>query len=313
MKKIAIFNVGGALACFGDIDGMVFVVDLGRSKDFSPVKDFLLPLTNRRCFHRDPNKSNKYKVDQLFLSHLDHDHTSDYLEFADNFTPGYMTCPSDNLKMDAKFRVDCEKLGELTESKLSILKEMRGRTPSALNMPLKTIVPNTHLQFIYPQNVANDEDMDASYANNISLVLFLKCDDKTVLMPGDIMKEGMKYLIESNSNFKSLLSNDGVDYLVTPHHGLESAFSKVFFDTIKDRKTRLNIISEKVRVASLLESRSDVDGRYYCSDYSTGDNALGKKGVKTSLGHLVIDLESAEEDIKQFKEIDDVITEFSHY
>lgn len=312
MKKIAIFNVGGALACFGDIDGQVFVVDLGKSKDFSPVENFLLPLTERRCFHRDPSKGLRYKIDQLFLSHLDHDHTSDYMEFVKSFTAGYMTCPSDNLKMDAKFRVDREKLGELTESKLAILSEMRGRTPSALNMPLKPIISDTYLHFIYPQNVANTEDLNASYANNISLVLFLKCGKKTVLLPGDIMKDGMKYLINSNSAFRSLLSSEGVDYLVTPHHGLESAFSKVFYDTIKDGKTRLNIISEKVRESSSSESRTDVDGRYYSSDYCTGDNSLNQNGVKTSLGHLVIDLESNEEDIKQYSDIDDVIDEFCY-
>lgn len=59
------------------------------------------------------------------------------------------------------------------------------------------------------------------------------------------------------------------------------------------------------------ENRTDVDGRYYSSDFSTGDNALDQYGVKTSQGHIVVDLESGEEDIKQYTDIDDVLAEFS--
>jgi len=310
MKKFAIFNVGGALSCFGEIDGERFVIDLGKSSDFSPVDDFLLPLAKARCFHKDPNKGYKYKIDQLFLSHLDNDHTSDYASFDEHFTAAFMTCPSDNEKMDIKFRINRDKIGELTENKKAILKEMKGRNPSN-PLPLKTIIPNTDLSFIYPSNVEEDSDLDNGYANNISLALFLECGDKTILLPGDLLKEGTKYLINNNTHFRNLLSSKGVDYLVAPHHGLQSSFSSKLFETIKDNKTRLNIISEKTRESDSDENRSDVDGRYYSSDYSTGDNALDQYGVKTSLGHIVVDLNSEERDIKQYTEIDDVIAEFS--
>lgn len=310
MKKLAILNVGGALSCFGEIDGSRFVVDLGKSSDFSPVDDFLLPLAKERCFHKDPNKGYKFKLDQLFLSHLDNDHTADYAAFDENFTAGYMTCPSDNPKMDSKFRINRDKIGELTENKKAILAEMSRRTPSN-PLPLKTIIPNTDLSFIYPQNVEGDSDLDSGYANNISLALFLELGEKTILLPGDLLKDGTEYLIDNNSHFRNLLSSKGVDYLVAPHHGLQSSFSSTLFETIKDGKTRLNIISEKTRESDSDENRTDVDGRYYSSDYSTGDNALGQHGVKTSQGHIVVDLESGEEDIKQYTDIDDVLAEFS--
>lgn len=310
MKKLVILNVGGALSCFGEIDGNRFVVDLGKSSDFSPVDDFLLPLAKERCFHRDPNKGYKYKIDQLFLSHLDNDHTADYAAFDASFAPAYMTCPSDNAKMDVKFRINREKIGQLTENKKAILTEMNRRTPSN-PVPLKTIIPNTDLSFIYPSIVEGDNDLDSGYANNISLALFLEFGEKTVLLPGDLLKDGTKYLITNNSRFHNLLSSKGVDYLVAPHHGLQSSFSSKLFETIKDNKTRLNIISEKIRESDSDENRSDVDGRYYSSEYSTGDNALGQHGVKTSLGHIVVDLESEEEDIKQYTDIDDVLAEFS--
>ena len=310
MKKIVIFNVGGALSCYGEIDGHCFVIDLGKSNDFSPVDDFLLPLAEAKCFQKDSIQVNKYKIDQLFISHLDNDHTSDYLAFDKYFTSGFMTCPSDNSKMETKFMINREKIGELTDNKKSILREMESRTPSA-PLPLKTIIPNTHLSFICPTDVENDEELVKCYANNISLALFLECGDKTVLLPGDLLKEGTEYLIKNNPDFHNLLSTKGVDYLVAPHHGLQSSFSTKLFDTIKGNKTRLNIISEKIRESDSDENRSDVDGRYYSSNYSTADNALDQYGVKTSQGHIVVDLESEERDIKQYAEIEDVIAEFS--
>lgn len=309
MKKLAILNVGGALSCFGEINGSSFVVDLGKSCDFSPVDDFLLPLAKERCFHRDPNEGNKYKIDQLFLSHLDNDHTADYSAFDENFTVRYMTCPSDNAKMDSKFRINRDKIGELTDNKKAILAEMNRRTPSN-PLPLKSIIPNTDLRFINPENVEGDSDLDSGYANNISLALFLESGEKTILLPGDLLKDGTKYLINNISDFRNLLSSKGVDYLVAPHHGLQSSFSSKLFETIKDGKTRLNIISEKTRESDSDENRTDVDGRYYSSDFSTGDNALDQYGVKTSQGHIVVDLESGEEDIKQYTDIDDVLAEF---
>ncbi len=310
MKKIVIFNVGGALACYGEISGSRFILDLGKSGNFSPINDFLLPLAKKKCFHKDPNKNYKFKIDQLFISHLDHDHTAEYELFDEHFAAGYMTCPSDNAKMSSKFRINREKIGEITNNKKSILQEMQGRSP-AIPIPLQTIISNTDLNFIYPENVEKDEILGTNYANNISLVLFIENGEKTVLFLGDLLKEGSKYLIDHNTHFKSLLSSKGVDYLIAPHHGLQTSFSQHLFDTIKDNKTRLNIISEKIRSSDSEESRSDVDSRYYQSDYCTGDNALDQYGVKTSGGHIVLDLESEESDVKQYVDIKDVISEFS--
>ena len=55
------------------------------------------------------------------------------------------------------------------------------------------------------------------------------------------------HLIDTNAKFKGLLNNDGVDYLVAPHHGLQTSFSEYLFQNIKGNKVRLNIISEKIR------------------------------------------------------------------
>ncbi len=75
-------------------------------------------------------------------------------------------------------------------------------------------------------------------------------------------------------------------------------FSEEFFQRINGNKTKLNIISEKVRKVGLDESRSNVYSMYYSSDYSTGENSLNQNGVKTSFVHIIIDFETDETEIK---------------
>lgn len=311
MKKIVVLNVGGALSCYGDFDDRQFVIDLGNKGDFSPVDDFLVPLFRRNgVLKGDYEGKKKYYIEQLFLSHLDKDHIADYEKFIDNFHPNYMTCPSDNSQLNSKFIINRDLLGELSDLKKTVLDDMENRSPIHPDRPLQSRFDNIALNYIYPNNCDSDEGLKSDYANNISLTLFAKVGDKTVLFPGDLLKEGTKYLIENNNNFKELLEVYGVDYLITPHHGLQSSFSQKLFDTMKDNKVRLNIISEKVRKADSNENRGDVDGRYYNEEYSTGENSLEQRAVKTSGGHIVIDFDTPENEIKKYTDIDDVIEEF---
>ena len=73
MKKIVIFNVGGALSAYAEFDDKKIIIDIGGSSDFSPVDDFLIPLSEQDKFEVGENKINKDKflINQLFLSHLD--------------------------------------------------------------------------------------------------------------------------------------------------------------------------------------------------------------------------------------------------
>lgn len=320
MKKIAIFNVGGALSAFAEINGRRLVVDLGKSVDFSPVDDFLMPLAIKKSFPKDqsPENANKYYIDQLFLSHLDNDHISDYDKFREKFQPGYMTCPNDNETQNNIFKIVLDFFtgeNKIQKLVLSDMKIRRSDVPNDYGMsidnPLVSTFPEISLFYIRPDVCKNDE-LKSNYANNLSLVLFFAFNNKTVLMPGDISKEGMEYLINNYKDFKSKLNNLGIDFLVAPHHGLSTSFPEILFKEINSSKTRLNIISEKVRAEENKDSenRSVVDSRYYSSDYSTGDNSLKQNAVKTSMGHIVIDLETDDNEIKQYQDIEDVINEF---
>lgn len=320
MKKIAIFNVGGALSSFAEIDGRYLVVDLGKSTDFSPVEKFLLPLAGKKQFKKyiEGDANGKYYIDQLFLSHLDNDHISDYDKFREYFQAGYMTCPNDNEKQNNLFKIVLDYFtGENKVQKL-VLSDMKTRNADApnsygmsLDNPLVSTFSEISLFYIRPDICKNDE-LKSNYANNLSLLLFFSVNNKTVLMPGDISKEGMEFLINNYKDFKDKLNNLGIDFLVAPHHGLSTSFPDILFKEINSSKTRLNIISEKVRTEKDKDSenRSVVDSRYYSSDYSTGDNSLKQNAVKTSMGHIVIDLETSEDEIKQYQNIEDVINEF---
>lgn len=320
MYKIAILNVGGAFSAYAELNGKQVVVDLGSGNGFSPVKDFLLPLASGGKFTKSPhvNSQGKYHIDQLFLSHLDNDHVSDYVEFRKYFQPDFMTCPNKNPMQNDDFKINDELVGEIEDSKRLVLEDMDTRSPNSLNHPhmseenpLISIVNEIDLYYIKPSDCESDTLLKTNYANNISLVLFIKLGSKTIFIPGDLSKEGMQYLIDNNQGLKKELSDLGVDYYIAPHHGLQTSFSEYFFQTINANKTRLNIISEKVRTEDSNENRSDVDSRYYGEEYSSGLNSLNQRGVKTSMGHIVIDLTTDDAIITQYQDIKDVIAEFT--
>jgi hypothetical protein len=320
MKKIVIFNVGGALSSYAEIENKKIIIDLGKSSDFSPVNDFLIPLAQKRSFSKIniPGNTDKYHIDQLFLSHLDNDHISDYEQFREKFYSDYMTCPNDNETQDSIFKIIIDFFTGENEARKLVLSDMKIRSadvPNSYGMspsnPLVSTIPEIiKLFYIKSTECGNTESLKLGYANNISLLLFFHLKDKTLLMPGDILKEGMEYLIANDKDFKNQLNNAGVDFLIAPHHGLTTSFSEKLFQETKGNKTRLNIISEKVREENSDENRSDVDKRYYDSNYSTGENSLKQNAVKTSMGHIVIDLETDEAEVKQYSDINDVLSEF---
>jgi len=318
MYKITILNVGGAFSAYAELNDKKVVIDLGSGNGFSPVNNFLLPLARNGKFTKSPDKQEKYHLDQLFLSHLDNDHVSDYVEFRKYFQPEFMTCPNKNPKQNDEFKINDELVGDMEDSKQLVLDDMDARIPNSLNYPhmsednpLISIINEVDLYYIKPIECESDSTLSTNYANNISLVLFIKLGSKTIFIPGDMSKEGMQYLIENNLGLKKELADLGVDYYIAPHHGLQTSFSEYFFQTINGKKTRLNIISEKVRVEDSNENRSDVDSRYYGEEYSSGLNTLKQRGVKTSIGHIVIDLTNDDAIITQYQDIKDVIREFT--
>jgi len=152
------------------------------------------------------------------------------------------------------------------------------------------------IYYLLPGVCEKDSELKkANYTNNCSVMARLNYKGKVVLFCGDIMKDGMAKIIKSNATFKNDLMKYGVDFLITPHHGLRSSFSIDLFSTIRGNKTRgLNIIPEKPTKEG---SNEIVDSRYGSSNYCKGHIVLnkGKKYRKNMLktstfGHIRIDL-----------------------
>lgn len=281
--KVVVFNVGPALSAYIELGDKKIVYDLGKSNDFSPVNDFLIPLFKNREGEKD-----KYKIDQLFLSHPHKDHISDLEEMNKHFLYELYTTPNDLSGSEEKNKnvnwdlVDDPKSDEVKRVKASYKNRF---------LPLKTCDPlRMTIGYLYPGDVEEDATLaNESYTNNISILLYIHSGYK-ILFAADIQKEGMSKLLKESSALKKKIEQ-GVDFLVCPHHGLRSSFSTTLFNTMKDNKTKkLNIVSEKAND----EDNRNVDSRYSSTDYCEGDNNLSTNNNtvcqrKTSQGHIFID------------------------
>lgn len=285
--KVVVFNVGAALSAYVETDNKKIVIDLGKSSDFSPVNDFLIPLFEKRGEKK--NYSDKYYLSQVFISHPHQDHISDLSDLDEHFYMDLYTTPNDLTKgFDAhRKNVNWELVDDPDSDDVKKVKEVyKGR-----HLPLRVCLPTKMtLGYMYPGDVEDNETLTSeSYTNNISLVLYIHAGYK-ILFAADVQKEGMKQLLEDDKELKKKIGQ-GVDFLVCPHHGLRSSFSTELFDSMKDGKTKkLNIVSEK----SATDDKRKVDSRYSSTDYCEGDNNLSTDGDvvcqrKTSQGHIFID------------------------
>jgi hypothetical protein len=285
MKQI-IFNVGGALASYLEYDQKQILIDIGTCNSFNPITNFLVPLFEIR----EGKGSGKKNIDQLIISHPHNDHLSTIKDFDRYFTATLVTCPNDNSGQDERYKVKWNLVDNPSDEFVKYLRDnvLPGRT-----LPLRPTNPvNQFLYFIPPRECEGNNDLESkNYTNNLSIAFYFRINGHTLFMPGDLMKDGMEYLIKHESSLRSKL-NEGVDILVTPHHGLKSSFSTYLFDHMKDKKTRcLNIVPEQPTTE---DSNRVVDSRYSSSDFCMGINNLSTRESivcqkKTSTGHIFID------------------------
>lgn len=289
MKQV-IFNVGGALSSYLEYDGKTILIDIGTSNSYNPILNFLLPVFDKRY----GNSAEKRKIDQLIISHPHDDHLSTIKEFDKYFTADLITCPNDNQGQVDKNKVNWKLVDNPTDEYVKYLREnvLPGREP-----PLKPTNPiNQFLYFIPPKECEENKDLEKrNYTNNLSITFYFRINGHKLFMPGDLMKDGMEYLIKHESSLRSKL-NEGVDILITPHHGLKSSFSTYLFEHMRDQKTRcLNIVPEQPTSS---DSNRVVDSRYSSSDYCLGINNLSTKDSivcqkKTSMGHIYVNYSNA--------------------
>lgn len=287
---IWIFHVGRGIAgAIRTPSGKWIAIDLGNSEDFCPVDDFYL-----RKIKKTGNE--KGDIAQLIISHPHNDHMSSIKKFGDNFYPSLLTVPNDNDPQDKKYKINWERIKNPNEELTNYLRKkmLPGRTPPLKATRESTKGFNFEIHHLAPEICENDEAIaTANYPNNISILARLNYKGNVVLFSGDMMKDGMKKIIETTS-FGQRLKHAGVSFLVVPHHGLRSSFSVDLFNAMKGGKPALNIISEKPTKS---DSNEIVDTRYGDPDYANGHKVIiGGKSVQkrklrtSAVGHIHIRL-----------------------
>mgnify|MGYP003313031298 CR=1 FL=1 len=237
------------------------------------------------------------------------DHIGAMPEFEKYFAPQLLTCPNSNPGIGERNELNWELIGnEKEEPMLALRRMLEGRNP-----PLRSSdTANFFIYYLPPKDVEESKTLNAeSYPNNVSIATILRCGGFTVLMPGDLQKEGMKEILK-DSGFRNKIKG-GVDLLVAPHHGLRSSFSVELFDKMKDKKVRcLIVVSEKVNG----DDDREVDTRYSTDEYCKGENSLSTEKephyqVKTSRGHVYIDYDGTGDlHVEVLSDVADVLRRF---
>lgn len=293
MRKQIVFNVGGGLSTYIENDGHTILIDIGKSSEFSPIENFLLPLFTERGVAK--GKDDKYPLSQMILSHPHNDHIASIKEAHSSFYPSLMTVPNDNEGMPVAEKIKWQLIDNPTNDYVEYLRRsvLPGRKPPLVSIDI------SFLRIYYLKSLQCEKSPALevkNYANNISIVAFLEINGSRVLVPGDLMKDGMSYLIKNYPAFRGEIE-DGVDILLAPHHGLQSSFSTDLFASMKNGKTkRMNIVCEG---PTSEDSDRVVDSRYSSTDYCDGINNLSTKEHlvcqrKTSNGHIIIDYSAPE-------------------
>lgn len=289
-----VFSVGRGLSCFIKLGcGYGIMYDIGKGTSFNSF-EFI-----EKGIKPHLKKYNGKSYAQVILSHPHSDHISqvDSLKSADI---ELVTCPNDICENE---KINFDRINNPGDS--AGLVNRYKQFYSERNPPLCTI--DTHSPdclieygiFYYRPPILEKEypSDDQLYTNSLSLILYIKHENTTILIPGDITPDILKkilndeegtekrYSILRNNSMSSikkwysttsddapslgkLLRRYGLTFLIAPHHGLESGFCKELFENIKDNKVDINIISEKKHHEG--DKAGDIDCRYQSEKYSKG-------------------------------------------
>jgi|YelNatPaOPRAMG01_1025707.scaffolds.fasta_scaffold14527_3 beta-lactamase superfamily II metal-dependent hydrolase len=327
-SHIWIFNVDRGLCVFirtGLNQGIMY--DFGNSDDFRPsdfIKEQIIPFLNEY-------KQNK--ISQTIISHPHIDHISNIsclFEPDIKSSPFYAalhTCPHDKTDSAKPESIDWKRIKNPKGSEDTI--KLYRSLYENRQLPLQTIcfdsarsIPNLEYGIYYVRPPVVNEiypDNDQEYGNGISLVLFYRHGNHTLLIPGDINPKGLNHILdegeglekrytifdrgqnskhptwhertENQPSLRSSLKEHGLSVLIAPHHGLKSGFSKDLYESIRGSKPGLVVISEK---RHFTDADGEVDPFYQSQDGAIGQYVYieGKKefrySVSTRSGHHIL-------------------------
>lgn len=324
---IWVFNTGRGLSIFIRLPtnyGIIY--DLGCTDIFSPCEFIKKNILPHLAYYQPNNDSNqKSKIAQCVLSHPHLDHIQEMSKILedDSLYPILLTCQNDHEKEDNKInfsRIEREDNKNIIEQ---YKKGYEGRNP-----PLQTIkqrdevIPNLEYGIYYLESNRVEEIHPSDnqlYVNGLSILLFLRHGNQSILIPGDMTPESFEEMLNDgdsvqkrytffynnsdnkpdtffreNSNQPSLcnlLNEMGLSVLIAPHHGLESCFSSHLFDIIKDNKPQINVISMSKKHS---DNGGNVSANYQNENYAKGINVdiegviENHLSISTKQGHHIL-------------------------
>ncbi|MEW6016362.1 MAG: hypothetical protein AB1690_13700 [Candidatus Zixiibacteriota bacterium] len=256
-------------------DDFGMIIDCGASDIYKPfaeiIKPQFLPLLDR------PQYNNKrHPLAQVIVSHPHYDHCSEIQEVITAADPLLLTTPHSNpnesdFDMHVNWSIVLESNKQEGRGTIEFLKEkINHRSPPlrAYLSDLPTAVADFEMRLFYIKpSICEKELPKVDYTNNLSIVVHLRKGENSIHFMGDLMPSGCEYLLETNDDFRIIVSK-GISILVVPHHGLESGFCQSLFDCMPHGKVRfVNIISEKTMTS---ENQGKVDSRYQSSTHAGG-------------------------------------------
>ena len=328
---IWLFNTGRGLSiCIRLPNNIGIIYDLGCGDDFSPLEF----ITNRILPHLRMYKR-ICNLGQLILSHPHQDHIQETEKFVEmrnvnKCYAGLITLPHDRpIQGQHSEKLDFSRI--MTDDNKEILINykrlytLENREPPLMTLDRQHCPPTDEdivcgLYYMRPPEVNEIHPIDNhKYVNGVSLCFYLRHNNHSLWICGDITPEVHEKVIEGEktverrltylgkeplnvpSDFnqktstqptpKQLFADYGLTLLVTPHHGLESCFCQSLFDTLKDGRTFLNIISEKRHTG---KNDGNVDSRYSQEEYAKGlgvniesENEF-RRTVSTRNGHHML-------------------------
>ena len=251
--KVVFFDVGEGDSIFIKLpSGITMLIDGGGTLDDRKVSPGERVLSSLK-------RIGVNRLDMMIFTHEDADHIEGLFHVIDKEFVKSIYGP-------------CVPLGEIGKRLIAI-----GRKKGARFFPLKrgdilNLDKNTKLYVLNP--VEGGEDYGRAYDNNNSLFLVLRHKDFSLVLSGDVEREGLNEICDV---FPEFITNVSV-YKVS-HHGSRFSFFKEFFNLMSPRISVISVGPNRFGHPSqlIIDSLMDVGSKVYRTDL---DGAIELKVYK---------------------------------
>ena len=217
--ELTVLDVGqGDGVVISNNNGNVYISDCGSSSVSKVGKYRLIPFLKYKGYGN---------IKGIFISHLDEDHMNGIVELLEmapkeRIKISYLFLPESVLaiKEDVETIKMLQKLARQNKTEIVYLKQGERIRDGA--MEFLCLYPESDKEQIYGQGERNNQ----------SMVLCMKYKDFSMLLTGDVEKEGEKDILEyvDQTSFDKL---NGIDVLKVAHHGSSGSSGEEFLEAFR--------------------------------------------------------------------------------